>query len=274
MRDIEQIRRARVAVYKPCADVLQVAAKSATYPHGHVEGYLSTFNNVDSEGDIIRPGAWAKTIRERVPAGRVPLMRRHLLYGGGVPDVVGAIREASEDSHGLYIRAPFGGDDHAQAVRSKAASGQLRHMSAGFLIVNATPIGKTGGFDMRELILIEGTVVREPANEQAIITRAKGIREELAGSNLDDPRLASFLDLVDQVVEYVSAKADAWGGGGDTDTSTTTTATVDPPATDGEPDTGTDATAQPPDGLTPAERMEIEAELARAELALIEARNR
>jgi HK97 family phage prohead protease len=271
--NLEQVRRGRVPIYKSSGQPLVCAAKSKTFPHGHVEGYLSTFNQADAEGDIIRRGAWAKTIRERVPAGRVPLInRKHLLYGGGIPDVCGVIKEASEDERGLFIRAPFGNDGHAQAVRSKASGGSLHGMSAGFLVINAIPLD-TGGFDMRELVLVEGTLTNSPVNDQALITRAKSIRNEIAGLGIDDPRLSAFLDLIDEVADYVAAKAAEWSGDAPVPAAKSETIADAPPDTEAEPEP-TGADGQPGAGLTDADRMWIEAELARAELQVLQAVSR
>ena len=45
---------------------------------GIVTGYFSKFNNVDSDGDIMKPGAFTKTISEQGPASAQPRIK-HLL---------------------------------------------------------------------------------------------------------------------------------------------------------------------------------------------------
>ena len=61
-------------------------------PVGIIEGYASTFGNVDVVGDIIEAGAFAKTIREK--KGVWPLLLDH-----NPSKHVGWNLEAVEDEH-------------------------------------------------------------------------------------------------------------------------------------------------------------------------------
>jgi hypothetical protein len=146
-------------------------------PHGTLEGYAATFDNVDQYGEVFRRGAFAKTIRERIAAGMVPLMSRHLLFGGDVSDVIGTVKSAVEDAHGLSIIAEFSADDAAQAIREKIVGGHVRGLSVGYNTINSS-IGYIDGKEVLELFevrLAEVTVTPFPVNEQALITAAKAV---------------------------------------------------------------------------------------------------
>ena len=150
-------------------------AKSLSVESGEIVGYAATFNNVDLVGDVIRPGAFQKTIQERVAAGKVPLMALHWAYGGDTREVIGTIKEAKEDEHGLWIRAELSSIESAQDVRTLVQEGHVKNMSIGYNIINAEPAVIDGAevYELKELRLLEVTVTTHPANELAVITGAK-----------------------------------------------------------------------------------------------------
>lgn len=69
---------------------------------GIVEMYWSAFGNRDSDGDIILPGAYAKTIAERGPSGtdRIKFLLMHDPWMGPI----GKPLALKEDDHGLWAR--------------------------------------------------------------------------------------------------------------------------------------------------------------------------
>ena len=143
---------------------------------GFVEGYLAVYGNIDSDGDIIMQGAFAKSIREVVAAGKVPLMAQHFAMGGGARDVVGTITQAKEDAFGLWVHAEFSPDADAQTIRQRVAAGHIKGLSVGFRPIRWKQVERENGrigFDFEELALMEGTLTAFPANELAGITAAK-----------------------------------------------------------------------------------------------------
>lgn len=67
---------------------------------GVVEVYIAAFNNEDSDGDVIRPGSYLKTIKERGPSGqnRVKHLKNH-----DTRLAPGRVMELYEDSKGLVM---------------------------------------------------------------------------------------------------------------------------------------------------------------------------
>lgn len=89
-------------------------------------GYAAVFNALDRGGDIIRPGAFAESLKRT--RGRVPLLFQH----GGDP--VGEVQMLAEDDRGLRIIA-------ALPVGSEAATaltrGRLNGLSFGYRVRSA-----------------------------------------------------------------------------------------------------------------------------------------
>ncbi len=60
---------------------------------GQIKFYFAAFNNKDSDGDIIMPGAYTKTIQEN--KARIKHLRNH-------DEAVGVITELGQDQHGAF----------------------------------------------------------------------------------------------------------------------------------------------------------------------------
>lgn len=148
---------------------------------GMVTGYASIFGNVDSYGDVVEPGAFKKTVQERVPKGLVKFLADHNWSSGSV---LGTVIEASEDARGLLFKAQLSQAPSVQDVRTKMLEGHLNRCSFGFRTIREEyrSEGEAGRGDkirhLLELSLYDISVVPFAANEEAVITGVKG--EELS----------------------------------------------------------------------------------------------
>lgn len=79
---------------RPYAGIKDIDATGRT-----VQFYGSAFGNEDSDGDIIMPGAYTKTILENGPNSRQPRIK-HLLQHN-TRQIIGKFTELAEDSKGL-----------------------------------------------------------------------------------------------------------------------------------------------------------------------------
>lgn len=167
-----------------CMQPKMVAKAGGPKGNGYIEGYLAVFNNVDQGGDRIIKGAFAKSIKERVRAGKVPLMARHFLYGGDVSDAIGIITDAKEDDYGLWIHADLSAVQLAQDTRVKVEEGIVWGLSVGFQLLRYEEVEENGNWvlELKECRLLEGTVTVRPMNEEAVIHRAKALRSQLAAT--------------------------------------------------------------------------------------------
>jgi HK97 family phage prohead protease len=146
--------------------------KAASDDANLVEGYASVFGVTDLQGDVVKRGAFKKTIRERVPSGQVKFLDSH------IPDashVVGTVVEAKEDERGLFIRARLSSAPSAQDLRVKMLEGHLDRMSIGYSTVKDSWQDSDGDKVrvLEEVKLYEVSVVPFPANEEAAISAVK-----------------------------------------------------------------------------------------------------
>jgi hypothetical protein len=136
---------------------------------GQFEGYASTFQNVDLGGDKVVRGAFKRTLAQS--GGKVPVLWMH-----STPIGVGI--EAAEDTKGLYVKGQLVMTvKQAQEARDLTAAGAIKSMSIGYRIPK-------DGWDMdgdvrllKDIDLIEYSLVTFPMNPRAELRRMKGIEE-------------------------------------------------------------------------------------------------
>lgn len=144
---------------------------------GTLEGFASTFGNVDLGGDVVIKGAFKKT-NARVKAEGIPLLADHV---ASTASVLGTIFDAVEDTKGLKIKARFSSAASAQDVRTKLIEGHLGKLSIGY---EATKFayedreGKTVRL-LQEVKLWEVSVVVMPMNPEAVVSRVKSLTSVL-----------------------------------------------------------------------------------------------
>lgn len=157
--------------------------KAADDGSGELIGYASVFENgPDSYGDVISKGAFAKTIKERIATGIVPLTDSH---STDCKHIIGQIVSAIEDEHGLLIRARFASDQHSQDCRQKAIDGIITGLSIGYITIRERYETDVQGDTLRyldEVKLIEIALTALPAREDARIISTKSIE---SGANTD-----------------------------------------------------------------------------------------
>jgi hypothetical protein len=163
--------------YKSVPDGKAALAVPVVDGPGSIEGYAAIFGNVDSQGERIIKGAFTKTIKERVPAGKVKLMIVHMCNGGSTKECIGTVTQAKEDDVGLWIHADLSSDQTAQDSRAKAREGHVTGLSIGYNTLGKSESEVSGEIvmDLTEIKLLEVTLTPFPANELAGVTSAKSI---------------------------------------------------------------------------------------------------
>jgi len=130
-----------------------------------VKGYGSYFDNMDSDKDIIRKGAYQKTIQEN--GSRVKYLYQHNMM-----QPIGKMKELYEDDKGLVFVAEIPKTSLGKDVIELMKAGVITENSVGIL-----PIVKEDMDDHRELKevkLFEVSAVTLAANDQAKIMDVKG----------------------------------------------------------------------------------------------------
>jgi len=161
--------------------------KSDSFTNGEISGYAALWDVQDLDGDVIRKGAFARSINNQINAGKVMLMARHFRDGGDAMEVVGKIVEAREDNVGFWVRCKLSGSGVAQKVRDDVIlAPEAYGMSVGWKNVENgyAPLAGGKGFEYTEMNLKEVTITLRPAQEDTVGTvKAKSelaVEERLA----------------------------------------------------------------------------------------------
>lgn len=160
---------------------VQVKADDTGDGDGEFSAYASVFDNVDSYGDVIRKGAFAKTLESWESSGNT----MPLLYGHNFSDPfsnIGAITNAEEDEHGLKISAKIDLDNPTGAqVYRLLKEKRLSQMSFAFDVKEGGMAEVDGEhvYELRELTLYECSVVPIGANQETEILAVKAMARYL-----------------------------------------------------------------------------------------------
>ena len=136
--------------------------------NGLFEGYAIVFNSPDKSGDIVLPGAFTKTLGDRVTP--VKMFDQH---DRKVP--IGKWLTIEEDDTGLYVQGELTpGHSRANDVYASLRHGSMDGLSIGFRV---KPDGKKdiagGGRILSEIELVEISPVTLPLAEDAVISQVK-----------------------------------------------------------------------------------------------------
>jgi len=96
-----------------------------------VKGYFASFNNVDSDGDMIMRGAFTKSIQEHGVESTSNRKISHLAFHD-VTRPVGMLKALNEDSKGLYFESELGTHDDGENALRMYKDGIIREHSIGF----------------------------------------------------------------------------------------------------------------------------------------------
>lgn len=152
-----------------------------------LEGYASTWDP-DLGGDIIRPGAFADTVREwkHSPDRIIPLVDGHSY--GSFRNVVGRMEEAEEDDRGLFARFSIIQGADGDALLDRLEAGALSGLSIGYKTepgdTERTEVGGRSVRLIRRLQLFEVSAVMYPMNPRATVTAVGGESPHKAAERL------------------------------------------------------------------------------------------
>ncbi len=170
IRKLDQIdnKKSMIYVYKnQSLEVKDVDAKQ-----GIVSGYFSAFGMVDSDGDIMMPGAFKRSIQDWGPdaKGRI----KHLLnHDPSKP--LGKIMELKEDNYGLFYRSQVGKHQLGQDFVKMVESGLISEHSIGFRTLREQKNDSAN--EIHEVMLFEGSSLTAwGANEHTPMLGIKSIK--------------------------------------------------------------------------------------------------
>jgi len=159
-----------------------------------IEGYAATWD-LDQVGDIIHRGAFAKSLKEAYPARRIKMLWQH-------SEPLGMPVEMREDDFGLYVKGQVSrtslGDDALEYMRD----GVVDRMSIGFVIPkDKATWGEDGVRHIHEVKLLEFSPVTFPANEAAVITGVKSLREQFMLAKNRGIEIRDYSEIVEMIDE-------------------------------------------------------------------------
>jgi HK97 family phage prohead protease len=163
---------------------------------GRFEGYAAVFGNVDSQRDVIHPGAFKKTLQENP---EVPILWQHDPY-----EPIGVSIEMKEDDKGLHVVGQLAvGVQRADEARLLMQAGAIKGLSIGYRAIK--PVFNSGVRGLKEIALKEWSPVTFPSNTLATIAdvkeRMRIVKAE--GDVIWDPE-AGFRDLQDDIRSLLS----------------------------------------------------------------------
>jgi HK97 family phage prohead protease len=139
-----------------------------------IEGYASLFGVEDMAGDVVRAGAFARSLRRGSPS----MLFQHV--GGRTAGRWSVVRE---DGRGLFVRGMVTGETLAgKSALELIGKGRLDGLSIGFIAREWRPKGG-GGRELIDLDLREISLVAAPMLPGARF-------RALAGSQVRDRRVA------------------------------------------------------------------------------------
>lgn len=144
---------------------------------GTFEGYGAVFGNVDRGKDLIEPGAFKRSLRERPPTDV------KMLFNHNRSEPIGRWESMSEDSKGLIVKGKLltslsKGAETLEMMRE----GIIDSLSIGYRTVKSMYDEKKGVRHLLDVDLYEVSAVIFPMNEAASIFNVK---EELTKRDLE-----------------------------------------------------------------------------------------
>ncbi|MFV0240760.1 MAG: HK97 family phage prohead protease [Lacrimispora sphenoides] len=170
---------------------------------GIFSGYGAVFENLDSGGDILEPGAFTKTLAEGWE--RVKILALH--NDCWLP--IGRPLELREDTNGLFLSARVSDTSMGKDIKVLLKDGVLNELSIGYDPV-VFDYDSDGIRHLREVKLWEVSIVTWAMNPEATITGYKSMQEPVglvkaiefelmnelkAGRKISKSRLKSLQDV-------------------------------------------------------------------------------
>ena len=172
---------------------LPIPLETKASPKGEIAGYGSTFGNVDHGGDIVLPGAFAKSLQEYKDSNTMPSM----FWMHKADQVPGIWNSAVEDQYGLQMKGAFAdtalGNDTRTLTSMKAVGG----LSIGY-ITQDYKYDNEGNRLLKQVDLIEVSVVSLAMNPKAQITHAKSRLSERGEYVPDGDEIISLKTEIEQ----------------------------------------------------------------------------
>ena len=179
--------------------------------NGMLEGYASTWiRKPDSYGDVVKEGAFAKSLEERWNGGKgIPVLWAH--KGDDLDAYIGKA-DADEDEKGLHFVMQFDDTPEAQRVRQLYRDGRLSKFSFAYDILEDGMVTLDDGVqahELREVDIFEISCVLVPANDDAGVVSVKNDEPEKKSgrrnSAADEAAIREAIEALGKATETLEA---------------------------------------------------------------------
>lgn len=202
IRKLEQIDNKKAMIYKYKQNGLEV--KDIDAKEGIITGYFSAFGNIDSDGDIMMPGAFKRSIDDWGPNGKGRI--KHLMnHDPSQP--LGKILELKEDGYGLYYRSQIGKHRLGQDFIKMVESDLIKEHSIGFRTLREQKSNDAN--EIHEVMLFEGSSLTAwGANEATPVINMKSITsvEDLKETIRNFEKFIRHSDVTDETIDLCLIK--------------------------------------------------------------------
>ena len=123
-------------------------------------GYAAVFDRVDRGGDVVRAGAFERSLRRGVRA--VPLLWQHQ---AGRP--IGRVEYLREDKRGLRVIGRLSEGSAGREAAALLRDGAVAGLSFGYRVLEAKGSGEAGPRELIALDLVEVSLVTFPMQPKA-----------------------------------------------------------------------------------------------------------
>lgn len=193
---------------------------------GQINGYGAVFGNRDSYGDVILPGAFKRSLADH----RRNKSRPKMFWQHNPAEPIGSWVEVAEDDKGLLVTGQLNMDvQRGREAHALLKAGDIDGLSIGYRVVKASEDETAAVMLLKELMLVEVSVVSQPANPLATVSAVKAaeledLRARLAAGDRLQPRemeelMKEFFGFTNSEAERAAGSflADAQGAPAETD---------------------------------------------------------
>lgn len=165
-----------------------------------IEGYLSTFKNVDRENDVIQEGAFDNAIKEiKKRGGTLPMLRDHY---NDTSCQIGHWKSIKVDENGVYAEGYISRTEKTAHLIKLIEDGAINTLSIGGMARYAEKSNRSGNNIIEEFYLLEASVVSIPANPMAqFSTKSLFFTEKAEGVGGSKPTQVSSRDRVISILK-------------------------------------------------------------------------
>ncbi|MFN3232930.1 MAG: HK97 family phage prohead protease [Alphaproteobacteria bacterium] len=167
---ISRTRRVRKGLYGDCLTVpLELKELDEA---GAFTGYAAVFNGIDSQNDVVKRGAFTRSLAEHRTAGSMP----PLLWMHDASKPIGRLLACREDAKGLFVDGKLTlGVKQADEAYALLREGAVTGLSIGYKTRHSNQDKETGARVLSDVDLREVSLVALPANPAARVEQVKGL---------------------------------------------------------------------------------------------------